>query len=66
VSDCGRDCWAAIFSHLMYKPSEPLLPRPEFCQDAAFIAATLDIRLREALRGPARDHESHRGHSGGG
>lgn len=57
MSDCGRPwgmdvidgtckgCWAAIFQHLITKPTEKILPRPEFCQDAAFIAYTLDSRL---------------------
>lgn len=60
MSDCGRDwgkqqgcdgCWTAIFEHLIAKPAEPILPRPEFCQDAAYVAYILDSRMasREAL-----------------
>jgi hypothetical protein len=40
-----KGCWAAIFQHLIEHPTDPILPRPEFCQDAAFIAYTLDSRL---------------------
>ena len=49
MSDCDRDldcrgCWAAIFNHLMTQPG-PILPRREFCQDAAYVAWVLDERL---------------------
>ena len=54
MSDCGRSwdkgqgcdgCWTAIFQHLITEPTAKILPRPEFCQDAAFVAYTLDSRL---------------------
>lgn len=54
MTDCPRDwregdgcagCWAHIFHRLTVAPSAPILPRPEFCQDAAFVAYVLDYRL---------------------
>jgi hypothetical protein len=46
-----RGCWFAIFHHLILEPAGKILPRPDFCQDAAFIAYALDSRLasKEAL-----------------
>ena len=46
-----KGCWADILQHLIMNPDEKILPRPNFCQDAAFIAFTLDSRLasKEAL-----------------
>jgi hypothetical protein len=46
-----KGCWAAILHQLITEPAGPILPRPDFCQDAAFIAYTLDSRLasKEAL-----------------
>jgi hypothetical protein len=40
-----KGCWASIFDRLVNAPTDPILPRPEFCQDAAFIAFMLDQRL---------------------
>ena len=55
MSDCPRDgldgchnCWGQIFAHLASERGQetPILPRPEFCQDAAFTAWCLDGRLK--------------------
>jgi hypothetical protein len=60
MSDCGRPwgmdvvhgtckgCWFAILHHLIMDPTGKILPKPEFCQDAAFIAFILDSRLASA------------------
>jgi hypothetical protein len=45
----GCACWGQILSHLLLHPSTPILPRPEFCQDAAAVAFILDRRL-ESIR----------------
>ena len=42
--DC-YGCWGSILHHLMTFPGEPILPRPDYCQDAAFVAYVLDQRL---------------------
>lgn len=45
----GCPCWGQILSHLLAHPGTPILPRPEFCQDAAAVAFILDQR-RETIR----------------
>ena len=52
LRDHCAGCWAAIFTCLVMKPDMLIMPQPEFCQDAAFVAATLDTRL-VALRAAA-------------
>jgi len=39
-------CWNTIFSHLLIEPNKVILPQPDFCQDAAYIAFVLDERLK--------------------
>jgi hypothetical protein len=55
VSDCSREwaagdgcagCWSRIFGHLVSVSPGSILPQPEFCQDAAYIAFVLDERLK--------------------
>ncbi len=41
----GCACWGQILSHVLLHPGTPILPRPEFCQDAAAVAWKLDDRL---------------------
>ena len=54
MSDCGREwdkddtcngCWAVIFQKTM-QGENPILPQPDFCQDAAWVAWVLDERYR--------------------
>lgn len=51
MADCKRDwsegegcagCWAEIVLHLILHPGDPILPKPNFCQDAGFVAFKID------------------------
>lgn len=47
----GCPCWGQILSHLLLHPTTRILPRPEFCQDAAAVAFILDNRLAQIQAG---------------
>lgn len=62
MADCKRDwsegegcagCWASIATHLMLTPNDRILPKPNFCQDAAFVAFVLDGRSPMGRADPA-------------
>lgn len=46
--DPCNDCWAEIYYHIAGRhATSPILPKPGFCQDAAFVAHMWDATQRD-------------------